>query len=35
MIDHIVMRILDQFDMGEDLVERWNGKLRDRASSTQ
>lgn len=35
MIDHIVMRILDQFDMPEDLVGRWNGKLRNRASGTQ
>ncbi|MBT5664646.1 MAG: UbiX family flavin prenyltransferase [Rhodospirillaceae bacterium] len=35
MIDHIVMRILDQFDMPEDLVGRWNGKLRNRASGAQ
>lgn len=35
MVDHIVMRILDQFDMPQDLVARWDGKLRGRASHTQ
>ena len=32
VIDHIVMRILDQFDISRDLVERWDGKMRNRAS---
>jgi flavin prenyltransferase len=35
MVDHIVMRILDQFDLPQDLVARWDGKLRGRASNTQ
>ena len=32
MVDHIVMRILDQFDISRDLVERWDGKMRNRPS---
>jgi flavin prenyltransferase len=28
MVDHIVMRILDQFDIHLDLTERWDGHLR-------
>ncbi|MDE0812677.1 MAG: UbiX family flavin prenyltransferase [Alphaproteobacteria bacterium] len=35
MVDHIVMRILDQFDMPKELMARWDGKLRSRASNTQ
>ena len=27
MVDHIVMRILDQFDVARELVNRWNGKM--------
>ena len=27
MVDHIVMRILDQFDIHLDLAERWEGKM--------
>lgn len=30
MVDHIVMRILDQFDISRDLVERWDGKMRNK-----
>src|SRR5690348_7952877 len=32
MVDHIVMRILDQFDIHLDLMERWDGEL---ATSTR
>lgn len=35
MVDHIVMRILDQFDMPKELMARWDGNLRSRASNTQ
>lgn len=28
IIDHIVMRILDQFDISRELVDRWNGEMR-------
>ena len=35
MINHIVMRILDQFDMPADLVERWDGKMQNRVSAAQ
>ena len=35
MVDHIVMRILDQFDMPKELMARWDGKLRSRASNTR
>ncbi|MDP2619747.1 MAG: UbiX family flavin prenyltransferase [Hyphomicrobiales bacterium] len=31
MVDHIVMRILDQFDMPRDLMKRWDGKVRSRS----
>jgi 4-hydroxy-3-polyprenylbenzoate decarboxylase len=27
IVDHIVMRILDQFDIRLDLAERWNGQM--------
>src|SRR5438874_6269705 len=27
MVDHIVMRILDQFDIHLDLMERWDGQM--------
>ncbi len=27
MVDHIVMRVLDQFDIHLDLTERWEGKM--------
>ena len=29
MVDHIVMRILDQFDVSRELVARWDGKLQN------
>ena len=31
MVDHIVMRILDQFDISRELVGRWDGKMRIKA----
>jgi len=31
MVDHIVMRILDQFDISRDLMKRWDGKVRSRS----
>jgi 4-hydroxy-3-polyprenylbenzoate decarboxylase len=30
MVDHIVMRILDQFGISRDLMKRWDGKIRTR-----
>ena len=27
MIDHIVMRTLDQFDITRELVDRWDGEM--------
>jgi 3-polyprenyl-4-hydroxybenzoate decarboxylase len=27
MVDHIVMRILDQFDIHLGLTERWDGEM--------
>jgi flavin prenyltransferase len=30
MVDHIVMRILDQFDISRDLASRWDGQMRNR-----
>jgi 4-hydroxy-3-polyprenylbenzoate decarboxylase len=30
MVDHMVMRILDQFDIVTDLVRRWDGEMRNR-----
>ena len=27
MVDHIVMRILDQFDIHLDLKQRWDGQM--------
>jgi 4-hydroxy-3-polyprenylbenzoate decarboxylase len=27
VVDHIVMRILDQFDIHLDLAERWDGQM--------
>ncbi len=32
MIDHIVMRILDQFDISRELVKRWDGMMHTRIS---
>ncbi|MDP6377200.1 MAG: UbiX family flavin prenyltransferase [Pseudomonadales bacterium] len=29
IVDHIIMRILDQFDITVDLVERWDGKVKN------
>jgi 4-hydroxy-3-polyprenylbenzoate decarboxylase len=29
MVDHIVMRILDQFDVARELVGRWDGKMKN------
>jgi 4-hydroxy-3-polyprenylbenzoate decarboxylase len=31
MVDHIVMRILDQFEISRNLAERWDGQMRNRA----
>ncbi len=30
MVDHVVMRVLDQFDITVDTVPRWEGKMRQR-----
>lgn len=30
MVNHIVMRILDQFDISRDLMKRWDGRIRNR-----
>jgi len=30
MVDHIVMRILDQFGISRELVERWDGKMQNK-----
>ncbi len=30
MVNHIVMRILDQFGITKDLVKRWDGEMRNR-----
>jgi 4-hydroxy-3-polyprenylbenzoate decarboxylase len=30
MVDHIVMRILDQFGIAKDLAKRWDGEMRNR-----
>lgn len=30
IVDHIVMRILDQFGISRDLMKRWDGKIRSR-----
>jgi flavin prenyltransferase len=30
MVDHIVMRVLDQFDITVDTVPRWEGKMKQR-----
>ena len=27
IVDHVVMRTLDQFDVARELVDRWNGKM--------
>lgn len=35
MVDHIVMRLLDQFDISRDLVARWNGRMRDPKKQVQ
>jgi len=32
IIDHIVMRLLDQFDISRDLVARWDGRMRNRST---
>ena len=32
MVDHVVMRILDQFGIAMDLAERWGGEMRNRAA---
>jgi 4-hydroxy-3-polyprenylbenzoate decarboxylase len=31
LVDHIVMRVLDQFDIHIDAVRRWDGRMRRRA----
>jgi 4-hydroxy-3-polyprenylbenzoate decarboxylase len=33
MVNHIVMRILDQFDISLDLFKRWDGQMRQDVSS--
>jgi 4-hydroxy-3-polyprenylbenzoate decarboxylase len=33
MVNHIVMRILDQFDIHLDLTERWDGRMRTESST--
>jgi 3-polyprenyl-4-hydroxybenzoate decarboxylase len=30
MVDHTVMRILDQFGIAKDLAKRWDGEMRNR-----
>lgn len=30
IVDHTVMRILDQFEIASDLVERWKGEMKNR-----
>ncbi len=35
MVNHIVMRILDQFDISLDLIKRWDGELRRNVSSVR
>lgn len=32
MVDHIVMRILDQFDISSELVRRWDGEMQYKSS---
>ncbi len=32
MVDHIVMRILDQFDIPREMVGRWDGKMRNKTT---
>ena len=32
MVDHVVMRVLDQFDITVDTVPRWEGKMRQNLS---
>jgi len=31
VIDHIVMRVLDQFEISQELAKRWDGEMRNRA----
>lgn len=33
VVDHIVMRVLDQFDISRDLVPRWTGEMKKRSTS--
>ncbi len=35
MVNHIVMRILDQFDISLDLIKRWDGEMRRNVSSVR
>ncbi len=35
MVNHIVMRILDQFDIPTDLIKRWDGEMRRNVSSVR
>ena len=35
MVDHIVMRILDQFDLAGELVSRWDGKMQNNSKRIQ
>lgn len=30
MVDHVVMRVLDQFDISHDLMPRWSGEMKNR-----
>jgi 4-hydroxy-3-polyprenylbenzoate decarboxylase len=33
MVNHVVMRTLDQFDLHLDLVNRWDGEMRASAQA--
>jgi 4-hydroxy-3-polyprenylbenzoate decarboxylase len=35
MVNHIVMRILDQFDISMDLIKRWDGEMRRNVASVR
>ncbi len=35
MVNHVVMRILDQFDISLDLVKRWDGEMQRNVSSVR
>jgi 4-hydroxy-3-polyprenylbenzoate decarboxylase len=35
VVNHIVMRILDQFDISLDLIKRWDGDMQRNVSSVR